>query len=144
PLLSNPLIRFLIVGAGPALARWKEWVRKLDFENRFVFAGFVPQAELPATICAADICVDTLEPGFHSEARSETKLKQYMAMARACVATGIGENRVDLDNGEAGVLAEADPRALAEAIENLANAPQKRLLLGDAARRRAMTHYDWG
>ena len=143
PLLSSPLIRFLIIGTGPALARWKETVRKFDFEKRFVFAGFVPQADLPAAISVADICVDTLEPGFHSEARSETKLKQYMAMARACVATDIGENRVDLDNGLAGLLAGPGAEPLAGAISQLAGNAAERVRFGEAARARARSIYDW-
>jgi glycosyltransferase involved in cell wall biosynthesis len=144
PLLSNPLVRFLIIGSGPALPLWKEMIRKFDFEKRFVFAGFVPQADLPAAISAADICVDTLEPGFHSEARSETKLKQYMAMARACVATDIGENRVDLDHGSAGILVVPGAESLAGAITKLAENASERTRIGEAARARARSVYDWG
>jgi glycosyltransferase involved in cell wall biosynthesis len=143
PFLNDPLIRFLIIGDGPALPRWKEMVRRFDFEKRFVFAGFVPQADLPSTIMAADICVDTLEPGFHSEARSETKLKQYMAMARACVATDIGENPADLENGAAGLLAAPAPESLAKAITRLAENRSERTILGETARARAYGVYDW-
>lgn len=143
PFLNDSLIRFLIIGDGPAMPRWREMVRRFDFEKRFVFAGFVPQAELSSAIMAADICVDTLEPGFHSEARSETKLKQYMAMARACVATAIGENCVDLDNGAAGLLPQPGPENLARAIMELAENREERARLGEAARARAMSVYDW-
>jgi glycosyltransferase involved in cell wall biosynthesis len=143
PLLGNSSLRFLIIGDGPALSKWKEAVRKFNFEKRFVFAGFIEQAHLSSAIAAADICVDTLEPGFHSEARSETKLKQYMAMARACVGTDIGENRVDLEHGKAGLLVDPAPEALAKAIARLAENAGERLRLGEAARARALEFYDW-
>jgi glycosyltransferase involved in cell wall biosynthesis len=143
PLLSNPSLRFLIIGSGPALPKWKEMVRKLDLEKRFLFAGFVEQADLASAIAAMDICVDTLEPGFHSEARSETKLKQYMAMGRACVGTDIGENRIDLDHGRAGRLSGPDAEELARTISGLAENADERKHLGEAARARAVEIYDW-
>ena len=141
PALKNH--RFLIIGAGPALADWKERAAALGLADRFTFTGFIPQADLPGALASTDICVDTLEPGFHSEARSETKLKQYMAMGRACVATDIGENRVDLDNGKAGVLVPSNSEALATAIEQLARDSAARIHFGEAARARAKQVYSW-
>lgn len=143
PLLREPRARFLIVGSGPALDDWRNVTRSLGVENRFVFTGFIPTADLPAALVAMDICVDTLEPGFHSEARSETKLKQYMAMGRACVATEIGENRVDLDAGRTGLLAAPNASALARAIDSLASSCERRSALGALARERALSTYDW-
>jgi len=141
PLLKDH--KFLIIGSGPALADWKKRVAELGLEKQFIFTGFIPLSDLPAAIAVTDICVDTLEPGFHSEARSETKLKQYMAMARACVATDIGENRVDLDDGRAGLLTAPNPAALAEAIVRLANDSAERERLGKLARARAQNVYSW-
>ncbi len=142
-LLARHKVHFLVVGSGPALPRWKASVRAMGLERHFTFTGFVPDHLLTHCIAAMDVCVDTLEPGFHSEARSETKLKQYMAMGRACVATAIGENVVDLDQGRCGVLAEPGAEALARAIGPLCEQPRLRAELGGAARRRARAVYDW-
>jgi glycosyltransferase involved in cell wall biosynthesis len=142
PLLTAH--KFLIIGSGPALADWKRAVAAKGLGERFIFTGFVPLPDLPAMIAAADICVDTLEPGFHSEARSETKLKQYMAMGRACVATDLGENRIDLDHGRAGRLAEPNAPALASAVNDLAGNSAQRAEFGALARERAQATYDWG
>lgn len=90
-----------------------------------------------------DICVDTLEEGIHSEARSETKLKQYMAMGRACVATAIGENCIDLDAGLAGVLVKPGHANLLKGIADLCEQTERRTELGKAARQRAEAIYDW-
>jgi glycosyltransferase involved in cell wall biosynthesis len=136
-------LHFLVVGFGPALPTWKHRVRELGLAERFTFTGWVPDELIPDCIAAMDICVDTLEPGFHSEARSETKLKQYMAMGRACVATGIGENRVDLDDGRCGSLAEPGAERLAEAISELCTNAARRQELGMRARERALAVYDW-
>jgi glycosyltransferase involved in cell wall biosynthesis len=66
-----------------------------------------------------------------------------MAMGRACVATDIGENRVDLDDGKAGALAAPNPRALADGIDGLAHSPAIRDAFGKRARARALQKYDW-
>jgi glycosyltransferase involved in cell wall biosynthesis len=134
---------FLIVGNGPALDLFRRDVLALGLRNRFTFTGFVPREMLPSCIAAMDICVDTLETGFHSRARSETKLKQYMAMGRACVATNIGENRVDLAGGACGVLCEPGSEALAGAIVDLCRDAHRCERLGQAARKRAELFYDW-
>ncbi|MEW6157058.1 MAG: glycosyltransferase [Verrucomicrobiota bacterium] len=136
-------VHFLIVGAGPALPLFQERVRELNLTDRFTFTGFVEEDWVPDCIAAMDLCIDTLEPGFHSQARSETKLKQYMAMARACVATAIGENCVDLDHGKCGVLVLPGPAPLLQGIGSLCSQPEFRRRLGEAARERAKTVYDW-
>jgi glycosyltransferase involved in cell wall biosynthesis len=140
---SRSSAHFLIVGFGPALETFRARVADLGVADRFTFTGYVPDDWLPDCLAAMDICVDTLEPGFHSEARSETKLKQYMAMGRACVATDIGENRTDLDEGRAGVLVAPGNDGLLEGLLTLSRAPEQRRQLGEAARQRAEQIYDW-
>lgn len=140
PLIKN---RLLLIGSGPAMEDWKKKAGELGVRERIIFAGYVPQDRLAAAISAADICVDTLEPGFHSEARSETKLKQYLAMGRPCVATAIGENVVDLNQGAAGLLVAPSAQALAGGIDALSDDEARRATLGVAARERAKNFYDW-
>ena len=143
-LLRHLDAHFLVVGFGPAQARFERRVADLGVRGHFTFTGYVPDELLPHALAAMDICVDTLEPGFHSEARSETKLKQYMALGRACVATDLGENRVDLDAGRAGLLVAPDaPAALLDGIVHLCRHPDERTRLGHAARARAEAIYDW-
>jgi glycosyltransferase involved in cell wall biosynthesis len=142
-MTSNSPAHFLIVGFGPALEAFKRAVSSHGLDSAFTFTGYVPPERLPSFIASMDICVDTLEPGFHSEARSETKLKQYMAMGRACVATAIGENCVDLDNGRCGRLTEPGDEGLLQGILELLHDPDRRKGLGAAARGRAVSTYDW-
>jgi glycosyltransferase involved in cell wall biosynthesis len=139
----NGSAHFLIVGFGPAIETFKRAVSSRGLDSAFTFSGYVPLERLPSFIASMDICIDTLEPGFHSEARSETKLKQYMAMGRACVATAIGENCVDLDHGRCGVLVGPSDDGLAEGIVTLADDADLRSKLGALARERAVATYDW-
>jgi glycosyltransferase involved in cell wall biosynthesis len=142
-LLKQADVHFLIVGFGPALEPFKLRVKQLGLTGQFTFTGYVPDELLPSCLAAMDICVDTLEEGFHSEARSETKLKQYMAMGRACVATAISENCVDLDGGACGVLVEPGCNNLLRGVVSLCEQPALRGKLGSAARQRALELYDW-
>jgi glycosyltransferase involved in cell wall biosynthesis len=142
-LLRQHDAHFLIVGFGPALSLFQRRVEKLGLRDHFTFTGFVPDDFLPHCLAAMDICVDTLEEGFHSEARSETKLKQYMAMGRASVATAIGENCVDLDGGKCGVLVQPGRNNLLQGVALLCTQPELRARLGRAARQRALALYDW-
>lgn len=142
-LLKQADVHFLIVGFGPALELFRSRVRELGMAQHFTLTGFVSDELLPSCLAAMDICVDTLEEGFHSQARSETKLKQYMAMGRACVATAIGENRADLNEGECGLLVEPGIDNLLRGVLSLCDQPELRAKLGSAARQRALELYDW-
>ena len=142
-LLAKHPVHFLIVGFGPALQAYRRRVEARGLARHFTLTGYVDNVLLPGCLAAMDICVDTLEEGFHSLARSETKLKQYMAMGRACVATAMGENCVDLDDGRCGVLVKPGGPALAQAIDALCADPARRQHLGTAARSRAVAVYDW-
>jgi glycosyltransferase involved in cell wall biosynthesis len=142
-LLKRADVHFLIVGFGPALELWRRRVTELGLAQHFTLTGFVSDQLLPSCLAAMDICVDTLEEGFHSKARSETKLKQYMAMGRACVATAIGENCADLNEGECGVLVDPGTDNLLRGVLSLCDQPGLRAKLGTAARQRALLLYDW-
>ena len=142
-LLKQHEVHFLVVGFGPALEVFKQRVERAGLTSHFTFTGYVPDEWLPDCLAAMDICLDTLEKGFHSEARSETKLKQYMAMGRASVATAIGENCVDLNDGECGVLVEPGSDGLLYGVATLCAQPKLRARMGNAARQRALKLYDW-
>jgi glycosyltransferase involved in cell wall biosynthesis len=134
---------FLVVGFGEGLPIFKEKVISLGLEKDFTFTGYVDDELVPACVGVMDICIDTLEPGIHSEARSETKLKQYMAMGKACVATAIGENCVDLDKGNAGVLVSPESSDLLRGVLTLCEDKELCSVLGEKSRQRALELYDW-
>lgn len=142
-LLRQQDVHFLIVGFGEGLPVFQQQVSQLGLASHFTFTGYVEDELLPHCLAAMDICIDTLEEGLHSEARSETKLKQYMAMGKACVATAIGENCVDLDHGHAGLLVQPNSTDLMLGMLTLCCDASLRKRLGQAARERAVSTYDW-
>jgi glycosyltransferase involved in cell wall biosynthesis len=142
-ILRNSDVHFLIVGFGPGLDYWKSRTKQMGIAESFTFTGYVNEADVPACIALMDITIDILEPGFHALARSETKLKQYMAMGKANVATKLGENIFDLDHGKCGLLVEHGQAPLIEAVRTLNNDARQRETLGELARRKACEVFDW-
>ena len=142
-LLNEYEVHFLVVGFGPGLERFRRLVIDLGVVQHFTFTGFVPNEFLTGCLAAMNICVDTLEEGFHSLARSETKLKQYMAMGKTCVATRLGENLTDLDDGRCGILVEPGRQGLLQGLRYACSHPDESRHLAQAARERAVQLYDW-
>lgn len=136
-------LRFLIVGFGPGLARFERQVAERGLGPRFIFSGAVPHSEVPDHLAAADIALDLLDDIFASRARNETKLKEYLAMGRAIIATGIGEVIDDLDQGRAGLLTRPDNSDLDARILELAADAGRRRELGARARARFLERYAW-
>lgn len=70
------------------------------------------------------------------------KVVDAMAQGKAIVSTSLGAEGIEGDDGQHFVLADtADD--FAERVIDLLDRPEERLRLGEAARRRAVSHYSW-
>lgn len=137
-------VKFMVIGFGPALKRFQDFVSRRGLREKFIFTGYIKEREeIPKYLAACDICVATLDDLFLSYARSETKVKEYLAMGKAVIATAIGENIKDLDGGRAGLLVEPGSRNLAKSLLELVENSDLRRCLGECARQRAVEVYDW-
>jgi glycosyltransferase involved in cell wall biosynthesis len=131
-----------IVGDGAMRTQLESLTAELGLENRVVFHGFVSQ----------DQCANLLE-GFDAlvlpslyECGGAVVL-EAMAMGLPVVATKWGGPADYLDEST-GILIEPAGREsfineLAEAMIRLAQSPELRAQLGQAARTRAATEFDW-
>ena len=139
-----PAARLLIVGGGfddeeaharRALAEWDESV---------VFTGFVPFADVPAYIRAADVAILPFADTLINRAKSSVKTLDLLAAGQAVVATAVGENSSVIRHNETGLLVPpGDVHALASAVMRLLTDPTRARLLGDAARERAWREQTW-
>lgn len=96
-LVKRPDVTFLIVGDGEGRARLEERVRDLP-ENRVVFTGRVPQAELPCYYAAMDIGSLPQSVDGVGSFRYTTKLSEYLRFGLP-VVTGQIPLAYDLDSG---------------------------------------------
>jgi sugar transferase (PEP-CTERM/EpsH1 system associated) len=129
-------VRVLLVGSGPELANYQEFVAASPkLSGRVVFAGAV--SDVAALLNAMDVFV---LPSL-SEGMSNTLL-EAMASSLPVVATRVGGNPELVEDGRSGWLFEpGDVTALATTLERIGRASDLRQELGQAARRRAVQHF---
>ena len=140
-LPALPSARGVIVGTGPMEAEWRALAASLGVADRVVFAGEVPDAELPLYYHAADVFV------LPANARAEafgTVLTEAMAAGLPCVTTevGTGTSWVVQDGITGRVVTPRDPAALAEAVRTLLADPARLREMGHAAIQRARAEFD--
>ncbi len=130
-----PQARLVLVGEGGERPALERLAGKLGVAKQVIWAG--PQQDIPRWMSLFDVYVQPSLMESHGLA-----LHEALAMAVPCVATTQGGPPELLAHGEAGVLVPpAQPRALAEAILDLANNPERARALSKAGRRRAVEEY---
>lgn len=113
--------------------------RELGVRDRLHFLGGVQ--DVPAFLAELDIFILPTWAKWRMEG-CPVALLEAMASGLACIATDIPGARDIIENGVSGILVPPeDETALARAIDELAASPQLRRQLGEAARRRILTHY---
>lgn len=135
-------VKFMIVGEGFLEKQLRQMVSKLGLEGRVIFTGAVSHDEIPFYISAASVCVAPFKDTEVTRCKSPLKIVEYMASAKAIVASNVGEVCKML--GGVAVLRRAgDYHGLADGIITLLNDEKLRLNLGSAARIRAERKFNW-
>jgi len=139
-------VRFLLVGAGRFRDEVERIIRAAGRQDRVIFTGHLDHSRVPPLLDACDLL---LSPHVPLEDGSEffgspTKLFEYMAMAKAIVASRLGQIGDVLQEEESGLLVEpGNARQLAEAILRLSESRDLRERLGSAARHAAVERHTW-
>lgn len=140
---DRPDLHVLIVGDGPEAESLRELSRQRGVAAALTFTGGVPHAEVPEYLAAMDVGVAPFleASNFYF---SPIKLFEYMALALPVVAGDLGQVSEILGGGERGRLVEAgNPRELARAIRELADAPALRRELGERGRAWVARERSW-
>ena len=132
----HPNVHLAICGRGDLAASLAAQAQGLGIGKKVHLLGL--RADIPAVLAAADVFVHpSLSEGL------PLALLEAMFAARPIVASNVGEISEALGGGTAGlVVAPADARALATAIEELLSAPARARSLGERASARARAEYD--
>ena len=134
-----PDLKVVLAGDGferPELARLAS---DLGIAEDVTFLGWVPNTDLPPYYRAAAVSViPSLEEGFGIPAA------EAMGCEIAVVASDAGGLPEVVENGVTGlVVPRGDSGALATAIGTLLQDPERRRVMGQAGRQRALRLFDW-
>lgn len=120
-----------IVGREPSAA-----VRALGELPGVEVVGTVPDPS--ENIAAAEVCINPMQAG----GGMQNKLIEYLASARATVATSVANEGIRAEDGRHLIVAD-DPQAFAEAVVGLLDDPQARARLAQAGRRFVEENWTW-
>ena len=138
-------IKAVFVGDGPELPRVRRAAAGVE---GVVFTGALSHDRMPACLAAADIGVAPFDLTAHGPLRldfywSPLKLFEYMAAGLPVVAPNVRRLTELFQHEREGLVYNAaDGHALANAIERLADTPNRQAM-GCAARQRAVDEYGW-
>lgn len=127
-----PKVRFLVVGNGTQADSLRDRARRTPAGARIEFRGVLPREALPPYYRAADLFL------FASETETQG-LVLAEAAASGLPAVAVGASGVDevVVSDETGILTKPEPRELADAAIALLLDRERRLTMGENARRLA-------
>ncbi len=135
-LRHRPDARFLFIGEdGPLRPAVEERIRTLGLLEKIVIHPWT--SDLPAFVALMDVVVlNSLWEGL------PLSIIEAMAMAKPIVATSLAGTRELLGDNDCGVLVPpAQPAAMADAVHNLLNAPERMRNLGERGRAKALVRH---
>ena len=138
-LKKEPQSALLVIGTGPEAVRLRQLATQLKLnETQVVFAGFVPEMDLPAYYAAADVYL-------HSGRAESFGLSVLEASASGLpvVAADEGGPKDIILEGETGFLVPANPENFADKIGWLFSNPQLALSFGQRGAETVANRFTW-
>jgi glycosyltransferase involved in cell wall biosynthesis len=125
----------LVVGDGDAAEELKELAKGTGVQDKAVFVGRVPHAQVWRYYSAADVLLCPLEDSPANLAVDHMKLYEYLATGRPVIAARVGSVLEVIEDGVNGLLyTPGDLEELSDKISFLASHPEKASELGSAGR----------
>jgi phosphatidylinositol alpha-1,6-mannosyltransferase len=141
-----PEAMYLIVGDGPFRPDLERLVGRLGLGGRVIFAGFVPEPELPAYYRAADLLAVPSR-----EVIEDVPIEGFGIVYVEAGACGVpvvggsgGGTDESIEDGVTGFRVDPnDPAAVASAVVRALEDRELAQRMGEAGRQRAVDLYDW-
>jgi glycosyltransferase involved in cell wall biosynthesis len=139
--ISDSGVKLLVVGDGNLRPTYQRQTVELGLEDRVIFCGRVSDEELPAHYALCDVLV--LPSTTMGEAFGVVLL-EAMACGKPVIASNLPGVRSVVSDGEDGLLVRpGDAEDLAEKIQMLLDAPQRRREMGERGRDKVEEKYAW-
>jgi colanic acid biosynthesis glycosyl transferase WcaI len=132
---------FFLRGEGPRREALEAQVRELELTN-VIFGGERPIDEVPYLLARSDVCVTNLLPDAYLEKIVSVKVFEYLACSKPVVGGLRGEGARVLEESGGGIAVEpGDAQAMADAVRELLDSPERRAEMGEAGRRYVVEHH---
>jgi phosphatidylinositol alpha-1,6-mannosyltransferase len=139
-----PDLHYAIVGSGVKQAELERLAGELGVTDRVRFLTEVPDRDLPAIYCAADIYLGLSRPTELMVEGFGISLVEASASGLPVVAGADGGIPDAVRDGETGLLVDAShPAPGLAAVRRLLHDPALRRRMGAEGRRAVETHYNW-
>ncbi len=127
---ERPEIRFLIIGEGADRANLEKEAAERNITN-LMFRDFVPHDDIPSYLAALDVGIVHLKPHRVFRTVIPSKIFEFMAMGTPMIFAVEGCSAEIVKKAGAGYcIPSGDPRAMADAISELQNDPQRLKQMG--------------
>lgn len=128
-LLKDAPVKGVIIGDGSGITHLKARCREYAIEDKILFLGYVPFAQLPEHLMLMDVCLSTQSNDLVGQVRTTGKLPLYLAAGRYVLASRVGEAALVLDEemlvAYEGVKDELYPQKLADRIKLILEQPER-------------------
>jgi colanic acid biosynthesis glycosyl transferase WcaI len=141
---ANPEIVFLMLGEGAEKERIVALAQQRGLNN-LRFVDQKPHEEIPAYICASDVCLVLLKKTDVFKTVIPTKMLEFMSCARPVILGVDGQARAILEEARAGLVIEPEnPDALVNAIRWMAANREMACKLGENGREHIVRKFSRG
>jgi glycosyltransferase involved in cell wall biosynthesis len=133
---------FNVLGSGDEYAALRRLVTEYGLDDMIWMPGRVSDEDLFASMSSADVGLSADPPSPLNDVSTMNKTMEYMAFGLPVLAFSLAETRVSAGMAAA-YVADATPRAYADALAELLDDPERRARMGTIGVRRARERLDW-
>ncbi|MCG6862994.1 MAG: glycoside hydrolase family 99-like domain-containing protein [Chromatiaceae bacterium] len=120
-----------------------DWVRECGLQDWAIDLGYLPRADVPALLRAADILVQPGGPNRFNDYRFPSKLPEFLVSGKPVILPHSNIGRFLRDGEEAFLLDRGDAVEIFEKVSLLAANEETRTRLGDGGRHFALRRLTW-
>lgn len=140
-LLEGQRVHFALVGEGADKKAVRARLAEVGASNVTMLPG-VPHDRVPALVAAADVCLVPLRDVPLFSTFIPSKMFEFLAAGKAVVGSLRGESATILEEAGAVVVAPEDPKALATALRDLGDEPERRARMAERGRAYVQENFD--
>ncbi len=138
-----PPLVFLFVGEGTASPQLRQEAAQAGLQDRFLFTGALPHAQVPAHLSLMDIVISPYREDYLFYG-SSMKLLEYMAAGKPTIFPALGQIKEVVADGYNGMLYEpGDQETMRQKLQELISRPELRAQLGETARKTMERNWTW-